>query len=62
MNKTDLNITQSETWLNAKFNFQSIRHRSVIMFKAIFFFSAGAMFGYCYKHYDEKVIESNKSK
>ncbi|ELZ9144587.1 hypothetical protein U1T28_000181 [Acinetobacter baumannii] len=70
MNKTDLNITQSETWLNAKFNFQSIRHRSVIMFKAMFFFSAGAMFffsagamfGYCYKHYDEKVIESNKSK
>ncbi|MFW2738690.1 hypothetical protein ACN6QZ_14730, partial [Acinetobacter baumannii] len=48
--------------LNAKFNFQSIRHRSVIMFKAMFFFSAGAMFGYCYKHYDEKVIESNKSK
>ncbi len=36
MNKTDLNITQSETWLNAKFNFQSIRHRSVIMFKAMF--------------------------
>ncbi|OVL22916.1 hypothetical protein B4R61_03680 [Acinetobacter baumannii] len=26
MNKTDLNSTQSETWLNAKFNFQSSVH------------------------------------
>ncbi len=28
------------------------------MFKAMFFFSAGAMFGYCYKHYDEKAESS----
>lgn len=32
------------------------------MLKAMFFFSAGAMFGYCYKHNNDKAVEDNKSK
>ncbi|CDG75666.1 hypothetical protein F984_01315 [Acinetobacter nosocomialis NIPH 2119] len=31
------------------------------MLKAMFFFSAGAMFGYCYKHKNDKA-EADKSK
>ncbi len=28
------------------------------MMQAMFFFSAGAVFGYCYRHYDAKVKKS----
>ncbi len=31
------------------------------MMQAMFFFSAGAVFGYCYRHYDAKVKKANDS-
>jgi len=32
------------------------------MFKALFFFSAGAVFGYCCKHKEDKAKKENSSK
>jgi len=32
------------------------------MFKAMFFFSAGAVFGYCCKHKEDKAKKENSSK
>ncbi len=33
-----------------------------MMCKQCFSFSAGAVFGYCYRHYDAKVKKANDSK
>jgi hypothetical protein len=37
-------------------------HLEISMFKAMFFFSAGAVFGYCCKHKEDKAKEENSSK